>query len=120
MNYPPTLYVKWMQGTENAADGFWFTCDFPVDGAKSYTRNGATMDPITAVEKLHAQAMAAKDATLAAQAARIERLRGLLRQTAKDAHENMRNISPAVHEFRFNDCNHFICAEARAELESKS
>ena len=38
MNYPPTLYVKWMQGTDNQADGFWFTCDFPVDGATTYYR----------------------------------------------------------------------------------
>jgi hypothetical protein len=42
-DYPNTLYVKWMQGTTNPDDGFWLTCDFPVDGAAIYRKGELTM-----------------------------------------------------------------------------
>lgn len=48
MNYPNTLYIKWMAGpADEPESGFWLTCDFPVDGGVAYHKEQTMSDPDT-------------------------------------------------------------------------
>jgi len=119
MKQPQTLYIKWMESTNDPEDGFFLACDYPTNGASRYQlapewgesetnmkdpegfKLSETSKPSfqqmldcqDEVIKIHENTIAALTAANEKQVQRIERLIALLKQAVPLLQRCKRNIS---------------------------
>lgn len=114
MNYPDTLYVKWMEGpADEPESGFWLTCDFPVTGGAAYRKDKIVNEQ----EIIKKERKATADLYLK-QAEKLEELESYLKGLAK-TWEDTSNVMMNSHDERVNEGGRVMsdCAvELRAAL----